>query len=270
MVEVLLGKKKKKNYSSPRRAQCLQLVQQGVWDEKRDADRGDRSNAWLENWQRNSSRLPGGHPLRKEGLWAQKKEFWHNHEQQRWWSHCEMVVLGGWCQAQGNKGPKGARGLLGIYWKALFWTHIHAACRWTLEWPNPPLTSSPASSLEGSVHSAHACRPQTKWDLHKTDSVGISSSRTQFHQPQRLLLAVSWYLLTPGYVWLIDIIFDFYMEYLELLASTGFHSWFTWYKQMKEAMRCFPTSYSSCSWDCFYIQAYSCIFWFFREQRSPV
>lgn len=128
----------------------------------------------------------------------------------------------------------------------------------------------PASSLEGSVHSPHACRPQTKWDLHKTDSVGISSSRTQFHQPQRLLMAVSWYILTPWYVWLIDIIFDFYMEYLELLVSRVFHSWFTQYKQMKEAMCCFPTSYSSCSWDYFYIQAYSRNFWFFREQRSPV
>ena len=57
----------------------------------------------------------------------------------------------------------------------------------------------PASSVEGAVHSPLACRPRTKWKLHKTDSIGISSSRTQ-HQPQQFLLAVSCYLLAPWYV----------------------------------------------------------------------
>lgn len=55
-----------------------------------------------------------------------------------------------------------------------------------------------------------------------------------------------------------------YGLFTELLVSTGLHSWFTWYKQLKEAICCFPASYSSGSWVCFYIQAHSHIYLVFH------
>lgn len=47
-------------------AQCLQLVQQAVWDGKQEVDGGDRGNTLFDNWQRNGNRVPG--ECSEEGL----------------------------------------------------------------------------------------------------------------------------------------------------------------------------------------------------------
>lgn len=206
MIEVLLGQEKI-NYSSPRQPQCLLWVQREVWDEKWDVDRGDRGNAWLENWQRNGSRLPGGRLLWKEGLWAQMNK----------WLKSDQILSNktdgptvGWLfqgvdvRLRAMRAPGEASGLLGIRWKVVFWAHIHAACWWTL---GDQTLSSVLFLPWKELCIPLSCRPRTKWGLHKIDSVGISSSRIQFLQPQC-------YLLTPWYVWSIDVIFDLYIDYL--------------------------------------------------------
>lgn len=95
----------------------------------------DRGNAWLENWQRNGSRLPGGRLLWKEGLWAQMNK----------WLKSDQILSNksdgptvGWLfqgvdvRLRAMRAPGEASGLLGICWKVVFWAHIHAACWWTL------------------------------------------------------------------------------------------------------------------------------------------
>lgn len=164
--------------SSLRQAQCLPSVQRGVWNEKWEADGGNQDNARSESWGRIDGRLPWGCLLWNK-RWAlssdeEMAEIWQDCEQQKCWSHCEMIVSGIDCVGQDTEGLRRACNLLTVCWKAVFWTHIYPATG-----SNPPLKCIPLLSVEGSAHSPLTCRSQTNWDLHKTDRIDISSSRTQ-------------------------------------------------------------------------------------------
>lgn len=182
------------------------------------------------------------------------------------WDNC----VGGLMSGSGQWGPQEKHMTCWEYVGRQYFEHtsmLPVGGHWVTK---PSSHLHPAASVGRAVHSPLTCRPRTKWELNKTDCVGISSSRKQFHQCQPFLLAVSYYLLS-----LVCMIYWYYFWFLyglfiELLVSSGFRSWFTQYKQIKEAICCFPTLYLSCSWDCFYIQVYSNIFWFFSEQKSLV
>lgn len=181
--------------------------------------------------------LPVGR--RAQSLDEEMPDVWQNCEHHNWWSLSDTFVSGDLhvCRGWHSNGPRRARGLLGISWKAVFCTHIHIACWWLLCEQILPWPASWCFCGRSCVFLSHqrtASKKGTKqnWEqVHPLSGQNSTNPNHFYWMYHAIYSAPAKYDVFILFLIIVSII-------VELSVSLGLHSCFTWCKQMTEAV-CF-------------------------------